>query len=504
MGSVRAALGSPETTGPLEESWRPKTAANDPAPPSIESQLVNAKERDEAEPSYVTIDEEKYYGGMQTVHHPLLSTQVCHILNACMRHDGTLVLPKWMRRHDLVLTRTCGIRRVEFTLPDRKPPSEEPMDRVDLFGLHVPHHHMPTFLVDFLQAIISFDTVFGDHVLTRSCFTRAGKDCRDFPDIARKSLRPGVFLDPRAKLVEERSSWVRQLVRLATPKNSPAKTRTLFWSDAFPRGERSGMKCVRSAYTLRASSNRLLVDAGLFEKLRLFADSRVDKAARTRRMDGERCALNVTFVNRKPIADSPDRLLGRYIPNIPVIREELQRMAGEAGDMNLNVNAVRMEGRSIRWQINAMQKTDVLVAGHGSALTNMVFMRSRSSVLELQPFAYYPTTYEEIAMRVANLRYDSFVARPDGEAFHACMAHFYRPGHRDFERAANVLRRYDKATGDYAKSEKNTHSLTLHNLDASMGNVRVCAEMQQLATNPSQIAKTIFGLARAGCGYQRR
>lgn len=489
----------------------------------IETQLRESN--DTAEAMFVEIEKEKYYGGLETMYHSLLTAQVCRLLNPCMKHDGTVILPKWMARHDGILARTCGLEKVEFTLPDTAPPAGE-IKRIDLFGITPPQHHMPSFLRDFLPNIVSFDTAFTNYTIRRTCYTRAGLDCSLFPIVTspRQHMRPGVFLDPRAKLVREETSWVTQVVRLATPKGA-RKASLLYWSDTFPRGEESDMQCFRAAYmTKRDLPGRHAIEPQLFERLRFFRDNGISKKPRSVFRQPEPgsgdpgiCNVRVMFVNRKPMPDMPDQLLGRYIPNIPEIRDEVGRLTdsqtftnsgGGNGamaetkmkmKMNIDVTAVRMEGRTMRWQTNAMQKADVLVAGHGSVLTNMIFMHSRSSILELQPFAYYPRVYEGIARRIANMRYDTFVADPDKEGFDACMAHYYGEGKPGWERAQEVLRRYAKATEDYRKSERNTHSVTLHNLDASLAKVRVCAEMQQLGNDARRLAASIVSLSQSAC-----
>lgn len=449
---------------------------------------------------HVDIRGTKYYGGMETLYHPLLATQVCHVFNACMRPDGTLLLPSWMRRHDVTLARACGIKDALFLLSDTNPPPGGPLLPFDLFGIQMPRHHMPHFFMDFLQNAIALDTVYGDHELQRACFTRAGKNCEAMPEVNAATLKPAVFLDPRAGEVQEKDSWVRQIVRLASVSAAAGKTKHLFWSSVFRNVQEKNMKCFRSAYISHAPSTRLQVKPGLFDKLHMFTDNGIEKkSSRVQRSLDDKCLLNVTFINRKPVENHPDRLIGRYIPNIPAIRDQLHRMAAEAGDLTLYVDAFRLEGRAVRWQMNAMQKTNILVGGHSSMLTNMIFMRSWSSVLELQPFSYYPDVYERLATRVSNLRYDSVVAHPDEVAFDACIAHFYPPGADQYQDAMDVQKRFHKAIENYEKSEKNTHSITLHNLDAKLANVRVCAEMQNLDTNPTRLAESIFTLARSAC-----
>lgn len=448
---------------------------------------------------HVELRGSRFYGGLELLHHPLLATQVCRLYNACIRPDGAVLLPKWMARHDLALERSCGVV-ARFELPDSDPPPGGPLQPYDLFGVRVPRQHMPAFFADFLPNAISLDTVLGERQLTRNCYTRAGKKCDALPPLDKGELRPAVFMDTRALEVQEKDSWVRQIVRMATSGSEVEKTKLLLWPNVFRNVEAENVKCFRSAYVSRAPKTRMQIKPGLFDTLRLFVNNSVEKkAALVRRETDNKCLLNVMFVNRKPVENNPDRLVGRYIPNIPDIRTELHKLAEEAGDITLFVDAVRLEGRSLKWQMNAMQKAHVLVGGHSAMLANMVFMRSWSSVLEIQPFAYYPDDYERLATRIANLRYDAYIARPDKIAFDACMAHFYPEGADHYKEAMAAQRRYHKAVENYEKSDKNTHSVTLHNLDESLANVRVCAEMQNLEAPPVRLAERIFSLVKSTC-----
>eukprot|EP00171_Calliarthron_tuberculosum_P018310 IDg18310t1 len=64
-------------------------------------------------PFFVKVGSIRFYGGLLTFGHELHPARICRVLNACIRNDGTVVLPAWMRRYDETLSFDCGIRRLE-------------------------------------------------------------------------------------------------------------------------------------------------------------------------------------------------------------------------------------------------------------------------------------------------------------------------------------------------------------------------------------------------------
>jgi hypothetical protein len=460
----------------------------------------------ESKPVYVSIDGKRYYGGLETLFHGALTSKTCRLLNACIRADGVVLLPKWMRRYDDLLSFHCDLTRVLFILDNNQPPTTTVKD-VDLFGLTPPPSHMPSFLRAFLPALISFDAIYNSEIrgTSRVCYTRAGRGCAagNLKPLEAGNIKPAVFLDSKLRGISHNMSWPLQLVRLTAPR-ALAKTRALFWGDFYPPGDDFTKKCFKSLVVSRPPRSKEMTSPAMFTGLRFFADNDIDKKKPISHGVSGACKVNVTFMNRRPNPSNPDQILSRYIPNIPEVSAALNRLANGSKSIELTIHKVRTEGRSIKWQMNAMQRTDVLVAGHGSQLTNMIFMRNGASVLEIFPFTYYPQTFEKMAMYMANMRYDSIIAKPDRNAFITCMAHYYNNTRNSSAlEAREIVRRYESAVENYSKSDKNTHSFTSHGLDSSLLNVRICVEMQSLDTPAKTLADRIFSMVQASCNYTR-
>lgn len=447
---------------------------------------------------FTEIDSQKIYGGLVTYSHAMHPARICRIMNACVRSGSTLVLPKWMKRYDSIISFHCGHQKLEFSLEDTSPPV--PLEPDDLIGIHVSQPSMPDFIRDFMSNVIVFDFFYGNHEVTKTCHSRKGKDCDIFPVLA-QDFRPLVYLHPRLEEMTEKRSWVRQFVKLMKPPETGKQAKIRF-VEGNPENDES-VQCYRSALFTRGPYNKNFVAKDHFRNMHFFRFHEIEKEPQKirseSRVDQQTCKINITISNRKLIDESRRRLVGRYIMNIPELRKAILSQAKRVPGLRVQVSTMALESRSLRWQINAMQKTDIWVAGHGSLLTNMIFLRENSTVMEIQPFGFYPPSYEKMADHLAHVSYDRYIAHPDEEGFKACMLHFYPRHHKYHGEALRFLEKFSGAAAKYAQSDS-THSFVLTNFrDASLRHVRRCALMQRIDTNAENLAIAIVRHARLRC-----
>lgn len=454
----------------------------------------------ETEPFAVDVDEVQFYGGLVTYSHAQHPARICRVMNACLRQDDTLVLPEWMERHDNILRFQCGHNKLEFSLPDTSPPPV--LDQFDLIGLKVPRPSMPDFLQDFIPNAVVFDLVYGDHEVLKSCHSRKGAECEIFPELS-QGFRPAVFLHSRLRGIPEKRSWARQFVRLMKPPDVGKQAKILYERvhDSEPN-----LRCYKSAFFTRGPYNKNVIMSDHLRRMHFLELNGINR--RRRRAPGayaggiqeqKGCRVNITISNRKVVEGAHNRLIGRFVKNLPELREAIIRQAKRVPGLNVTVESMTLEGRSLWWHINGMQKTDVWVAGHGPLLSNMLFLREGSTIVELQPFTYYPRTYENMARYLAHVNYDRYIAHPDVEAFKRCMNHLYSKKHPSFRTAADLLIKFSKAAEKYLQYDS-THSLTLHNFnDTSLHFVKKCAQMQRLNTDAKNLAITVIRHARLKC-----
>jgi len=80
---------------------------------------------------------------------------------------------------------------------------------------------------------------------------------------------------------------------------------------------------------------------------------------------------------------------------------------------NVHVQSVSMEGLSFRDQLLLMKNTSVLVGMHGSGLTNVIFLPAGASSVELFPYKFQRTSYQDLS-KMAGVSY-TFWQNPDKE-----------------------------------------------------------------------------------------
>lgn len=459
----------------------------------------------ELKPFLTRIGNESFYGGLVTYSHARHPARVCRVMNACVRPDGTLVLPEWLKRHDVTLNFHCGHRKLEFSLPDTSPPPS--LKPYDLVGLEWPRPSMPDFIRDFMPNAIVFDLVYGDRQVKKSCHSRTGTGCDAFPALA-QGFRPSVLLHPRLKVLDEKMSWVRQFIKLMKPPDT-GKHAKIEYSKG-PEDADSQLQCYRSALFTRGPYNKNVIAKDHLRDIHFLHLNGIGKKAQKVLSKSTRkgrvrkiCNLNVTISNRKLVDGARNRLIGRYIVNIPQLRQAIVKQAKRVPRLRIKVATMTLEGRTLWWQINAMQKTDIWIAGQGSLLTNMLFLRENSTVMEIQPFTYYPTGYEMMAKHLAHVNYDRYIADPDLEGFKACILQMYPKTHSSHKEALEMLDKFSKAGDKYAQSDS-THSLVLHNFkSSSLHHVKMCAQMQRLDTNAKNLAVAVVRHARLRCGFPK-
>eukprot|EP00168_Porphyra_purpurea_P011487 TRINITY_DN2916_c0_g1_i8.p2 TRINITY_DN2916_c0_g1~~TRINITY_DN2916_c0_g1_i8.p2 ORF type:complete len:359 (+),score=96.59 TRINITY_DN2916_c0_g1_i8:1615-2691(+) len=318
--------------------------------------------------------------------------------------------------------------------------------------------------------------------------------------------------------------WISEVLRRARPVG-PAAVSAVLDSLMRPMGGRSGghgkLACFRSATVgtirkRRGHRQKALSDEAL-DRLILYTANNLVKRPRTPLLGSPTrggtmptCKLRVTVLNRvappkQQLANAKDPFaFGRHIPRVRDLKEAI--LAGAAADprldLTLDIRLRFFEGMTLDEQVAVMQATDVLVGAHGAGLSNALFMRTNASLVELAPFAYYATVFEELALTQASLRYTRFIAKPDDAQFTACMAHHHpaSAGPAVVALSEELVGRFKKAANGFRDTlGGNTHALQLHVDSKADFWARVCARSQSLRVDEKQLAKVVVEVAVAQC-----
>lgn len=96
------------------------------------------------------------------------------------------------------------------------------------------------------------------------------------------------------------------------------------------------------------------------------------------------------------------RVESRRFTNLDAITQAIIKDFPRA---SLEVEVAEMEKMKFREQAKFWNSKDVIIAAHGAAMTNAVFMRRGASIVEVYPIHYYPRIYEALCRRIAIQHY---------------------------------------------------------------------------------------------------
>lgn len=111
--------------------------------------------------------------------------------------------------------------------------------------------------------------------------------------------------------------------------------------------------------------------------------------------------LNLLVVSRKN---------DRQIQNVEELMQFLFRQ--QIVDTN-DVEMIAFEGKSFIQQATIMERTDLIIASHGAALNNLIFMKPCSIVIEFLPFLYNRGSYFERLAVSSDIIHLSTMQTPD-------------------------------------------------------------------------------------------
>jgi len=228
------------------------------------------------------------------------------------------------------------------------------------------------------------------------------------------------------------------------------------------------------------------------------------------------CTLRVTLLNR--LAGYP-----RHIPHSAALQAALRDASTPR--LRLKVSTATFEGTPLKHQIGVMQRTDVLVAAHGAGITNALFLRAGSSLVEVSPFGYAASVFRWLAVSVTSVRYERVVAAPDSDVFVGCMRRRHPDGGewqsqreeavRQFVHAAKMYRAVRRAPRKTVLGTRQTADGDWRQLrerraaaeaqvkladDRQVGFAgRVCARAQQMVVDVAEVVAIVRDVAERQC-----
>jgi Glycosyltransferase 61 len=193
-------------------------------------------------------------------------------------------------------------------------------------------------------------------------------------------------------------------------------------------------------------------------------------------------------------------MTGEASDDLSTIAELLRERTAAAGhDNRASLTVVVPATERVRFskQIERMQETDILVAPHGSPLTDTLFMRPGAAVIEIHPFSYQSGMFQGIAHQLG-LGHAKLSAEPDVKMFDACISRYNNK--TGTAGVSAVVERLQLAADEY----KLTGKATLHLEDGGrdfqdVHEIKQCARRQRLRIDSSRLADEIWRSAQHIC-----
>lgn len=220
------------------------------------------------------------------------------------------------------------------------------------------------------------------------------------------------------------------------PPNSHERSRLAFASHLSQSGK-SSATCFRSILLTR---NRYPPQSVLhaneknafYEYNKLSRESIVNKIGskedKSFKNSQDECRIRLTILQPRKTSgknvqlgkiENEDEILSKTVHKIDAI-------AASHGfnNLKLDIKKYRQDATNIASAARLIQQSDMILGGNDPSMTNIMFARPHTAVIEVQNFGYSTGPYRSFASTL-NLTYMSVMARPDALTFERCVLDKY-------------------------------------------------------------------------------
>lgn len=464
------------------------------------------------------------------------SIGVCRFPTSCLDTQGILYVPQAFKKFRTSIASKCGLSKERMAFFD--PANDGEMKDKEMTRYHPGTHiagsfkplrfHMPHLVEDLLRNIFvvapylqrkparaeeAHEYALHEQNTTVYCFDSGSSSWsnKPYPCGSEPPEKVGVLVEGRAAKV----NWTAGLFDLLGSPYSRAPLQLIYSNDAFAPypvmnkeqkehddflkresgGRKSLFKPRRACFSSisipgvspgrfrkhgEVLNNVLLQHSGIQQKLPTVSTT-------------ETCSLNVTIINRpKRTENSPPWFAEpRRIVNVVDLEKELHKQAGRLG-LSIKIENVEDLGElPFREQFQIMQRTQSLISIHGAELSNSIFLRKGTAVVEIYPFRYTPNIFA-VMMQSFGVLQKTIIADPDERAYKGCLEVFNKvdsPSREETEKNIEIFNQRAKIFRD-AKKDGNYQALGTH-WDSSnfIKMVRPCARGQSLHIDPEFVAR---------------
>jgi len=449
------------------------------------------------------------------VHDTLPDTPICRLHSACIAGNGAVLLPEALSRHSTMLE-SCGIRNPVFALPsegssiqdlpsqigsytiDKSGSSADLLVRGSIRDTFEPQ--LPQFVTSVLATLLAAETAFGhpDSLNKYECIN-ATRSCRG--KVTYDNIFPAVLISAavaRARMASE--TWEGEV--LTSLKASADLSLSFIEQERLfgPESENKAtcfhtvVSTMADGFTMPAS----LLDADeshqIMKETALLSAPSVVGHLKPRNVEPMKCPITFTVVNKQK---------ARELKNAYKLKVTLLEQAGPAiqaavpgVDVKVVAQIVPYETSTFPKLVAALRATDVMIGPYSEGMANALFMRPRTTVIEVFPFAYVTPLYENLC-QMRNIKHLSVISEPQTKTFKLCLQRS-QAAMSDREALQGLLEKWDAASLAY-KEGRGLHELKLEVPGTSTVDDAInCALEQVLEFDVDELVKRAIeeGIAR--------
>lgn len=442
--------------------------------------------------------------------------QICRVRRACTVGDGSVLLPAWMKLYKSHLEK-CGLANVQFVLQSGKDEAgneqlearqiQRPKELTHLFGSYdllgssPPADQRQHLVVDLWPLLMAADVLKNRNNYNGSveslCVRQGGGKC---DQSAKYSMHLMIRATTAISSLKD-TSWVKGFLRLIR-NGLLGDLRLVDTAELYGWRIRGQAACVRSIITSGGNVSSMSSKAVAPNHF-MFAENELSRLPRftssTTRDSG--CVVRVMILNRygKRFMIGDEALRS-------AISQEASKITAKHPYMSIQSEVVFFENSSFHEQVGMAQEANIIIASHGEANTNVVFLRPGSALIEILPFGYSSGPYNDLA-RIFGVEYTKIVAEPDDEVFKSCITHFNpkASSERDkfleswIAKASKVRARTILASAESNFSFASNDDPRLQGVEKA----RQCMGFQRLSFNVKDLAKQAVEIGMKQCGVDQ-
>lgn len=431
---------------------------------------------------------------------------VCWFHNTCINRKGALYLPAKIKEiHHLF--RGCLSNEVVYFENTSLPRNEASILPKQLYGLTEARKHIPLFVTDVIPSIYANQLIRSqpglNSELSYKCFSGNGSICTTnrYP-IDQLSCSNSLLVEDRV-LKLDRNHWVPQFSNMLLDNAELVSLTSMF------QYENVTERCFRSIisyspFQLGGTPQK----SSLWKQAQesFFQSNGLHKSLKTCTSESHQnlhirkdttCQVHIVIVNRKPGDDNDPLSSGRDLLDLSKIERKLiyDFKRTHKPRIDLKISTVYFEEMTFPEQVYTMQTADVIVGIHGAGLTNLVFAKADTPVLEIFPFFYFPIRFKMFSYGF-NLDYSYIFAEPDPNSYFRCINYRTRNGQKEdifviaLDTWREALRRKTNATHERPlDSSEERRNIA----------IRSCARSQRLRINIPKFSEQVLGMSKKFC-----